>query len=201
MRDELKSLILDSNEAMKDWGWCTPEKALAMSNLILDQKPAVVVEVGVFAGRSVIPQAMSLRENGGGMIFAIDPWKKEAALEGENAKENDDWWANLDLHNVHKVAMEFIWRWDLDAHATVIRNASQHVARLFPNIDILHIDGCHSELVSCRDVDLYVPRVVKGGHIWFDDTNWATTKAAIDKLHKVADKIGQVGDCALFRKR
>lgn len=201
MRDEFQQLILESNHAMKDWGWCERDKALAMAKLILEQKPAVVVEVGVFAGRSVVPQAMALRENGGGMIFAIDPWKKEAALEGENSKANDEWWSNLDLHNIHKVCMEFIWKWDLDAYATVIRNSSQHVHRLFPNIDILHIDGCHSELVSCRDVDNYVHRVVKGGHIWFDDTNWQTTQKAIQKLHQVADKIGQVQDCALFRKR
>jgi len=49
-------------------------------------------------------------------------------------------------------------------------------------IDILHIDGNHEEESSCKDVELYLPRVKKGGYVWFDDANWHQTQKAINLL-------------------
>jgi len=49
-------------------------------------------------------------------------------------------------------------------------------------IDILHIDGNHEEISSCRDVELYVPKLKTGGYLWFDDANWKETKKAINLI-------------------
>ena len=46
------------------------------------ERPKVIVELGIFGGRSLLPQALQLRDNGdGGIIYGIDPWTKAAALD------------------------------------------------------------------------------------------------------------------------
>ena len=42
----------------------------------------------------------------------------------------------------------------------------------------MHLDGNHSELLSCRDVELWAPLVAENGYILFDDSSWPTTQAA-----------------------
>lgn len=200
MRDELKKLIGDTVSKME--GWCSEEKAVAMAELILESFPKTVVEIGIFGGRSLVPQAMALKEMGAGVIYGMDPWQLDAAIEGDNGKVNDDWWIkNVKLNEIHQLCMAEIWNHKLEQSCVVIRSGSQFCVNLFRKIDILHIDGNHSELTSCRDVQLYVPKVRKGGFIWFDDTDWSTTKKAVQMLEKVADKIREVGSCSLYQKR
>lgn len=189
------------NASPQPEGWCSLEKAVAMAQLITEQKPHCVVEIGVFGGRSLIPQAMAIRANDRGMIYGIDPWKKSVAIEGENSKENDEWWLKLDLEGIAIGCMHHVWNNKLDSWATIIRAPSQNCRHLFPSIDILHIDGAHSELASVRDVLNYLPRVKPGGYVWFDDTDWETTKRAVALVESECSKVKMVGACALYRKR
>lgn len=189
-------------------GWCTEEKAVAMAELILETSPVLVVELGVFGGRSLIPQAIALRASGQGIIIGIDPWKRSAALEGDNGTENDRWWANLDYHAIHRSCMENIWKNDLDEQCIVFRASSEQCTTFtgsygIDNINILHIDGNHSELTSCRDVTTWVPRVASNGYIWFDDADWPSTKKAQDLMLHYAVKIKELegGKCFLYRKK
>ncbi len=72
---------------------------------------------------------------------------------------------------------------------------------------MLHIDGNHSEEVSCADVNLWLPLVVKGGHIWMDDIHWESTKKAQAILSNACDKLSEIPytdqtmAVALYRKR
>ena len=54
--------------------------------------------------------------------------------------------------------------------------ALQHFAD--ESIDILHIDGNHTADVALSDAYMWLPKVKKGGYIWFDDANWPTTAKA-----------------------
>ncbi len=159
-------------------GWTTAERGVEMAQLILDTKPEVVVELGTFAGRSLIAQAIALQQNGKGKIYGIDPWKKDDTQEGEN-EANCKWWASIDLEAMHVETMQAVWNLKLDDYVVIIRSASQRVPHLFPgNIDVLVIDANHSEVASCRDVELYAPQLAPGGFAWMDDTDWASTHAA-----------------------
>lgn len=182
-------------------GWCTPEKALAMATLIAQKLPKVCVEIGVYSGRSLVPQAMVLQAVNHGVIYGIDPWKKSHASEGNCSEADKEWWDSVDLHAIHNYCMDKIWEQALDGHCVIVRAASHFCAQLFNTIDILHIDGCHSEESSCRDVNLYLPKVMRGGHIWIDDTDWATTAKAQAMLANACEKVSQVGTCALYRKK
>ncbi len=165
---------------------------MEMAQLIIDEKPVTVVEIGVFAGGSLVPQALGLKEVGAGRIYGIDPWSREAAIEqvfvanDKTPKADEEiarqWWAEVDLEKMHQLAMQGIWRYCLEEFAVVIRARSEHCAELFQSIDICYIDGSHSEEASCRDVNLYGRKVKPGGFIWIDDANWQTVHAAIELL-------------------
>lgn len=172
-------------------GWCRVERALEMAELIVETKPVCVVEIGVFAGGSLVPQALALKENGFGRIYGIDPWSREAAIEQvfTDGKITSDaetvaaaWWAEVDLEKMHQLCLQGIWRYCLEEYAVVIRARSEHCPELFTAIDICYIDGSHSEEASCRDVNLYGSKVKSGGFIWIDDANWKTVEKAIGLL-------------------
>jgi hypothetical protein len=201
MNIELVELIMESNGTME--GWASPEKALAMAELIEEEIPNVVVELGVFGGRSLIPQAMALRTAGSGVIIGVDPWRLAPVLEGDPSEADKDWWTNnVNLHEIHKGFMEALWKYDLSRWAIIMRGTSEEVFFAIPKkIDILHIDGNHTEVASVRDVSLYLPRVAPGGFVWFDDTDWPTTEKAVGLLDEACERVKAVGSCVLFRKK
>jgi predicted O-methyltransferase YrrM len=181
-------------------GWLTPERGVEMAEAIFETQPKVVVELGVFGGRSLIAQAMALRESSGGVIYGVDPWRVEAALEGEN-EANRTWWSkDIDLEAIHRGAMNAVWQHNLDRWAVVIRAASQNVYQLFPKIDMLFIDGNHSEVASTRDVELYLPRVAKGAVVTIDDTDWPTTAHAVSLLDRACDLVKDGGSYRVYQK-
>lgn len=193
-------------------GWLTPERGIEMAELILEVKPKVVVEIGVFGARSLVAQALALKQNGFGKIYGIDPWKLEPAIEGEN-DANKQWWTkNVNLHEIHKGAMNLIWSHELDEYAVIIRAPSHFCSLLFSgddmiavrkDIDVLNIDGNHSEIASCRDVELYLPCVKSGGYVWVDDCDWDSTKKAQGLIEAQCDtvRVSPDGHYKLYRKR
>ena len=66
-------------------------------------------------------------------------------------------------------------------------------------IDILHIDGNHSEQASYLDVTKWVPLVRSGGWIFFDDMTWFengvfTTARAVEWLNANCYKLAECTD-------
>lgn len=174
-------------------GWTTIQRGQEMAEAILEIRHPVAVSIGVFSGRSVIAMGFAMREMGNGMIYGIDPYKIDAAIEGGGDNADKEWWSRrADLERMASYAIGQIWAHRLDQWATLIRASSQHVAQLFPEIGVLEIDGNHSEEASTRDVELYAPRVVKGGYIFADDSDWSTTTKAMAMLDKQCEFIREV---------
>ena len=208
-------------------GWCELDKARMMCGLILREQPEVVVEIGVYGGKSLVPQALTLRHNRKGIIYGIDPWTNVACVENytddlqwweevsqaiaeqegrshqiekltrfreivEKARIkyprenliNRNWWGDLALKDIYAIMCDRIGKNNLWQHIRLLSAPAHRVVGTFDDlpIDILHIDGNHSEASSCRDVQLYLPRVKEGGYIWFDDANWNSTQAAQREL-------------------
>lgn len=196
---------MSTDLAMSLLGWCTPEKAQAMADLILQEEPLLCVEIGVFGGRSLVAQALALREVAGksgqnGVIWGIDPWTTDAALEGENGNENDEWWAKQNLAQIRNGLLAAIDDNDLWNWVRIAVAKSADLDQSFWDIDILHIDGNHSEECSTSDVKIWLPAVRPGGWIWFDDTNWKSTSKAVRMLDKACKVVKDVGACRLYRK-
>jgi cephalosporin hydroxylase len=181
-------------------GWLTEEVGAAMRNLIWKVKPSVCVEIGVFAGRSLINTALALKENDHGIVYGIDPWRLDVAIECSSPEEFD--WTQVDLDAVHYDCMQAITQHDLHDYVIIIRAASWAAAHLFGwgRIDVLYIDGGHSEEQSTSDVDMYMPRVKSHGHIWMDDTNYESLKKALLLVEQDCTLVRDYGHSRLYRK-
>jgi len=191
-------------------GWCSFEKASKFAEYILQHKPELVLEIGVFGGSSYIPQAMALKENGKGVIYGIDPWTTEDALEEMTSEANREWWGKLKIEQIYTHCLSNIKNFDLQDHCKIIRDKSENVVDQFADnsIDLLHIDGNHSEALSYKDAVAYLPKVKQGGFIFFDDIwwtegdNYVTTRKAILHLLEVCDRVEVVNnDCIILQKR
>lgn len=199
MTPELRLEIQREVDALE--GWTSHERGWELADLILTEKPVVCVELGVFGGRSLIPQALAIRENKSGRVYGIDPWRVEPALEGEN-EANQSWWKNnVNLDEIHNKFMAVLWRLGLQDWTTIIRDCSQKVANLFERVDLLNIDGNHSEVASVRDVELWLPRVAQKGVITMDDTDWPSTQKAVGLLKDQCEVIKDEAKYKWFRKR
>lgn len=183
MTEELRRKIEELVPKME--GWATVDKAMAMAELILEVKPKTIVELGVFGGRSMLPQALALREVSetnkcmDGVIYGVDPMQIAPAIEGEIGEAHAQWWLkDCPLHIIHEGAMQALWKENLEPWFILIRSTAEHAAHLFKSIDILHFDQNHSEMSSMRDIQIYFPLVRDGGYIWFDDVDWDSTKKA-----------------------
>lgn len=209
--DHIKKAIETYVPALEGGDWATMERRCEMAEVVYDAKAHTVVEIGTFGGAGALPMAFALRENNnGGKLYCIDPWKVEYATEGEWT-DNANWYKNvINIEEIHQKAMQAFWAHNLDNWLVVIRAASQHVFKLFPRIDVLSVDGNHSEVASLRDVRLYVPNVVKGGIIMLDDADWQvkqgdsviqSTKKAQEFIEQSCDLIKQSGNMRFYKKR
>lgn len=193
-------------------GWCSEEKANKLIDYILDENLKTIVEIGVFGGSSLLPQVFAVRmlDAAKGKVYGIDPWAKDAALEEMKGKENLEWWGKLNLEEIYQHCVGNLIKYDLMSNCELIRAKSEDVVDRFENesIDLLHVDGNHSEALSYKDVTLYISKVKPGGLVVFDDIWWTegdsvvTTRKALLFLFEHCDKIDIINnDCLVFRKK
>ena len=187
-------------------GWCSQEKASQFIDLVLEVKPDVCVEIGVFGGSSLFPVASALKFLGKGIVIGIDPWDKIECIKYFDPIEDADhlkWWLSLNITYVYHTYMNMIKKNKLDNFVKTIKSTSQEAASLIDEIDILYIDGNHSAVSSVEDVKLYLPKVRQGGYIWINDTLSEERLEAVDLLLEACDVIELIdsGNCILCKKK
>jgi predicted O-methyltransferase YrrM len=204
--EDVFSLILEAEAKLA--GWCSREKALVIARTILQERPTICVEIGVFGGRSLIPCAAALRHIGAGAIYGIEAWSPNVAIENPTNEVNDDWWSKVDFSRIKQEFFRFIAATNLTQHVRVIEASSNRAAGLFDRIDFLHIDGSHSIVNAAEDVILYARKVPPGGIIVFDDINWQSTAPARALLEAICETVTVLKDpesgldiCAVYRRR
>lgn len=203
---DLRAAVLRSNEDLAGWGWCTPRKALALATVILRVRPRCVVEVGVFGGRSLLPQALALKSLGSGTLFGVDPWSNAVAVEVPTATENDAWWAQVDLAKAKDTCLAALRRYQVtDVVRLIERRSRDALSWIAGPIDIAHIDGNHSAEEAARDAVAYCDALAPGGFLWFDDIAWPSTERATTYIRSHCETIGlycegDLGSYGLFRK-
>lgn len=185
-------------------GWCTREKAEKMMNLVYETKPAVCVEIGIFGGSSLFPTACALKYLNYGIVYAIDPWEKAECLTGYSDNDpNYLWWSSINLEKVYRDFLRLLDSFELNPYCVVMRTSGRKALNTFADgsIDILHIDGNHTEEVALSDAKMYLPKMKTGGYIWFDDANWPTTRKAWEylSLHCEKDETRSTGEYFLFK--
>lgn len=183
-------------------GWCSPQKADFLIDLVLLTKPKKIVEIGVWGGKSLIPMAYALRANQQGVIYGIDPWDNNASLQYLTNEGNKAFWRYADHGAVYRDLVQKIETSDLVTQVELIPFTSEEAPSI-PEIDILHIDGNHSEETSFFDVQKWVPFVKKGGFIIFDDMTWFendryTTEKAVQWLDENCFKLAEFIDVCVW---
>ncbi|HSX11229.1 MAG TPA: class I SAM-dependent methyltransferase [Chlamydiales bacterium] len=179
-------------------GWCSNEKAGFLIDLVLKVKPKVIVEIGVWGGKSLIPMAYALRENNEGIIYGIDPWESKESTEWVMEEVNRAFWEGANHHWVLEHLLGKIDQYGLVNQVRLFKSTSE-AAPPIPEIDILHIDGNHSEHTSYIDVTKWTPFVKPGGWIIFDDMKWFekgvfTTSKATHWLDEHCNKFAEITD-------
>lgn len=177
---DLKDQALQSLKGLH--GWCSEYKASVLFDLITILKPEVIVEIGVFGGKSLIPMAYALKNNQGGIIYGIDPWDSEESIQGMEGA-NREWWQSVNHQTILDHLKGKIKHFNLDKQIILIKKTSAD-AKVIHNIDILHIDGNHSEEAAYLDVNKWTPYVKKGGLIIFDDVGGFETDKAVEWLNE-----------------
>jgi Methyltransferase domain len=167
-------------------GWCTPDKGKRIARLAADMRANLCVELGVFGGRSLVALASGLAVNKVGRVHGIDPFTKDAALEGTNGEANNEWWAKLDYEEIRAHAIVAVEKHGLQPYTALIREKSQDVVDRYGDgtIDILHQDSNHSAEVSTAEVRAWSPKLRLGGFWIFDDIDWESTQGARQLLLK-----------------
>lgn len=180
-RKKLFQLISTTIPSMH--GWCSVEKACALSSLVLARKPKTIVEIGVWGGRSLLPMAWAVKENGTGGVIGIDPYDAKVSAESEFG-DNEQWWAEQDHGMIYRSFTSFIRNFKLEDIVTLAKVRSDEFKPV--PCELLHIDGSHTEQ-AVRDAERYGPKVPLGGIVVCDDIMWVGggVLRAIDALEEM----------------
>jgi hypothetical protein len=186
-------------------GWCTPEKAWRLAELILDNRLQWAVEVGIFGGRSIIPMALAMREQNYGRVYGLDPWDVAHATEGENGDEQTKWWTTqVDLKSIRTGFEAHVLRHGLLEWLHWFPVGSIEGEGLFQDgwANLVHVDSNHSELTSCRDIRLWSRKLAPDGFLVFDDLDWPSQQRAIAILKSELgfELIEDYGSWGVFRR-
>ena len=137
------------------------DSAELLYGLVRSIKPEVCVEIGSAIGKSASYIGMALKENGRGMLYAIDPHEptewNDVNVPVDSFKE---FTGNISAIGVRE-------------QVSIIRSHSDAAARNWSlPIDLIFIDGDHSYEGVKRDWELFVPHVKPSGIVIFHDTIW-----------------------------
>jgi predicted O-methyltransferase YrrM len=182
-------------------GWCSVEKAKTMAMLVMAMKPKVCVEIGVFAGRSTIPVAMALKENGGGKLIAIDAWSAMASIENET-EQNREWWGKrVDYQAIYKAFLNSIELAGVSYYVSAFKLKSDSFDPPV-RIDFLHIDGSHT-IQAVKDVERFACKVPVHGIVVMDDLDWdgGGVLKALEKLKEMGfQELFKLGTGAVYQR-
>ena len=195
--------------------WCSEFKAIRMAELIVEHKPQVCVEIGVFGGDTLFVMAQALKHVGSGMVYGIDPWSHDDAIEGMDPKGvNFPWWSGkeggLSLENVYRSAKVKRVGMMLEKQCELIRTRADNDETLarFADVSIgfFHFDGNHGQQ-AVEDARLWLPKLAPGCILFHDDVNWTEggQKHNADAFeyfldHGFSTLEEMIGDCAILRK-
>ena len=161
-------------------------KLLAMIEVARRTPQGDIVEIGSLFGRSAAFLALLSRRYGLGRILCIDPWSRDEIQQGDQtlyeASRAYDWEA-------WRLAFEINLAPFAEGRVNYIRGVTGDAEPLYASrapvvteafgitgyegrVALLHIDGNHAFDQVKIDADAWVPKVVPGGWIVFDDYQW-----------------------------
>lgn len=166
---------------------------LYLRSIIRRHVPEVIVEIGSSSGASTSAMAEQVRDLGRGFIYAIDLF----SMSRPSPHLAPGYWRLFDtVMAPHQGLFEKI-----EADSTTLPWDRP--------IDLLFIDGDHSDAGVTKDLVKYTPFLRPGGHVLLHDyldnpTTGSMAKSATDRLlgsHPEYERLGLVRSLIAFRKR
>jgi predicted O-methyltransferase YrrM len=183
----MESLMREVEQCIPGSGWCSEEKGKFLAQLIVEQRPTTVVEIGVWQGGSLIPMLLALHENAHGKAIAIDPWDPNVSRIGE-IQVNADWWGSQNHEQALQIFRDRMAHYGVTNYCEIWRKPSDDCEPP-AKIDLLHIDGSHVEQ-AFRDAQRFLPSVVPNGIAILDDVGW--TGGHVERAVELAYTLGFV---------
>jgi Methyltransferase domain len=129
-------------------------------DLVAEVKPRLLVELGVDRGESYFAFCQSAAENKTGTrCFGVDTWRGDQHAGGYD----ETTFAQVTTRN----------RENYEAFSTLIRSSFDEASARFASgsIDVLHLDGLHTEAAVRHDVDAWLPKIRPGGILLLHDVD------------------------------
>ncbi|MEA2973432.1 MAG: hypothetical protein QOG82_1890 [Actinomycetota bacterium] len=189
-------------------GGCSRYKAEVMAELVVGERLAAAVDIGVYRGRSLLPLAAAFRWQGSGVAVGIDPYSAGAAVQSDAHALGPvlvEWAHAQDWDGLHRGVLALIHEEGLGDVARILRQRSDEAAAGFGSgtLDLVHIDGNHDADAVAGDLARYRPLVRPGGYVVLDDVSWESVRPVYDDLcrsaHLVREHHTEVDDFAVFR--
>lgn len=203
VRELLDKIIVDFG------GGCGVDKAFVMAWLIGFFKMKTTLDIGVYRGRSLFPQALAHKIFTKGVAYGVDPWTKiDAKEEGypELKQKIDEFVDKTDFDQIFYQVESFNKKNEFTKNCILLRKKSEDAAAYFREnnikFDLIHIDGNHDTKYVVNDIALYLPLLNKNGFMVMDDISWNSVKPALDildkKINLVSFRIDNINDYAVY---
>jgi hypothetical protein len=157
--DKIDSALPSRNFAPRIYGVGAWTDHLAFAyDLVAELKPGLLVELGVDRGESYFAFCQSAVENRTGTrCFGVDTWQGDQHAGGYD----ETTFAQISAHN----------RENYEAFSTLIRADFDEAQKNFApeSIDVLHLDGLHTEAAVRHDLEVWLPKIRPGGILLMHD--------------------------------
>lgn len=146
-----------------------------MFSMLSELRPARIVEIGSYLGRSTTFFALTMRTLGGGEVVAIDPHTGDRQqMEALGV----DTLPSFDLFQAHIAAVGV-----QDLVTPIVKRSTDVAADWDRPIDFLYIDGWHSYDAVLEDGRAWLPHLSPEGIVFFDDyTRYREVHDAVREL-------------------
>lgn len=190
-------------------GGCSVSKAYLLAYLIRRFSMRVSLDIGVYRGRSLFPQALAHKDYAGGLVYGVDPWSAEIARENDNLElkqQIDKFLDKTDFEAIYQGVVAFKKLREFDKHCILVRQTSEAAAGFFSKenilFDLIHVDGNHDTEIVMKDIELFLLRLRPGGFLVLDDISWDSVKPAYSfvatRFSRVFQRVDPCNDYAVF---
>jgi hypothetical protein len=140
-------------------------------DVVATMRPRVLVELGVDRGESYFTFCQSAAENASGTrCFGIDSWTGDEHVGGYD----ETTFREVSEHNAaHYAALSTLLRCNFDDALSQFAPES---------IELLHIDGRHTESAVRHDVERWLPKLAPGGVLLMHDVSVRTRDFGVWKV-------------------
>jgi hypothetical protein len=214
MRGHYNKIVQETNEIIKHirvTRGCSGfgEKTYLIAFLIYYYNCKTTLDLGVFTGGSLFPQAKMHNKYTGGMVYGVDPFTRPDMELYDNPspvflayqKEVLD---AFDFDELHQNILNSTKNFGFDKNVTFLRQRSDQAINYFieNNIifDLMFIDGNHDKDPALNDVKMYIPRLANNGFFILDDITWGTLVPAYNYAKENLMFLYEGSGFAIFQK-